>query len=393
MLADCPLVPGLRGWTAETLARDFGDAPLETVWAPPSRRFTVFWNRGTYADRSRTADKYAAYESPPTNGNEYRTLRWFLDRAAEANAGTYGDGKARYLQQCLGARPDPSGAFAHDGKVPPALRRDLESLDGGLLATLGAAAGFGAHMKTKLYVGPRGACSRCHCDGYDGLIVQLEGRKRVVLFDPLEARHLCVFPQHHGLELRPRVHVDAPDYARFPRYARATACSAVLGPGDVLYLPHHWWHHIECLSDTTVSANLWLSTGGEAGAAALWRSLPKPLGPGWTYELARHVELAVAAGLPGGGADVPGFLRHCAGELAAVDNPSVPPLWHALRCRLFAKLASFLGAAALPAFFDDLLDPARFDGIAPVEPEMAFTDVPGREHVCPGAPVYRPLPS
>ena len=87
------------------------------------------------------------------------------------------------------------------------------------------------------------------------------------------------------------------------------------------------------------------------------------------------------------------LLRHCAGELAAVDDPGVPPLWHALRCRLFAKLASFLGAAALPAFFDDLLDPARFDGIAPVEPEMAFTDVPGREHVCPGAPVYRPLPS
>ena len=101
------------------------------------------------------------------------------------------------------------------------------------------------------------------------------------------------------------------------------------------------------------------------------------------------VELGVAASLPGGASDVPPFLRHCGAELAFEDAPDVPPLWHGLRARLFEKLGSFLGPAGLPAFFDDLLDGARFEGIAAVEPEMGFG---GRDPAAPpGAPVWAPL--
>ena len=365
----------------------------------------VFWNRGTYADRTRTADKYEAYEAPPTNGNELMRMAPYVDACAAMSAGRYDDGKARYLQHGVGERPRPRrgdtalGPFVHGPCLSSPLRRDVETLDASLLAKLGAAAGFREHMKTKLYVGPRGAVSRCHCDGYDGLVVQVAGRKRVVLFDPLQARHLYVYPQHHGLELRPRVHVDAPDFRRFPRYRGAVASSAVLEPGETLYIPHHWWHHIECLSECTVSVNLWLSTGGDTvdatgSYATLFRSLRKPLGPGWTYELARHVELAVAESLPGGGGDVPAFLDHCAAELRGEDGgrDSAPPLWHALRCALLARLADFLGHRSLPNFFDDLLDPARFRGIPRVEPEMAFGDESDDPAVARGGPVFAPLP-
>lgn len=227
----------------------------------------MYWNRGIFADRSRTKARYAHYDAPPTTGTERLTVSDYLDHCAEANAGRYADGKSRYLQQCLAARPRAGAAVEPDARVPPRLRVAPDAV---LLKAFGESAGYGDHVKTKLYIGHRGALSRCHCDGYDGLVCQLDGEKRVVLFDPLQARHLCVFPQRHALETRPRVHVDAPDVLKFPRYADAAGCSTVLRPGDCLYLPHHWWHHIECCSDVTVSANLWMSTRPRGNQTMHW---------------------------------------------------------------------------------------------------------------------------
>jgi HSPB1-associated protein 1 len=30
-----------------------------------------------------------------------------------------------------------------------------------------------------------------------------------------------------------------------------------LNPGDVLYVPHNWWHYVECLTDS-ISINSWV---------------------------------------------------------------------------------------------------------------------------------------
>jgi len=81
-------------------------------------------------------------------------------------------------------------------------------------------------------------------------LVQLCGKKRVRLFAPSEAAFLsfpswfeeapAAFRVPHAAE----VDLDRPEPERFPEFARAEALEAELGPGDVLYWPSFWAHHI-----------------------------------------------------------------------------------------------------------------------------------------------------
>ena len=49
------------------------------------------------------------------------------------------------------------------------------------------------------------------------------------------------------------VNVEAPDLARFPRFAQAQYTEAILGPGDAMYIPARCWHHVRSI---TTSASL-----------------------------------------------------------------------------------------------------------------------------------------
>jgi ribosomal protein L16 Arg81 hydroxylase len=53
-----------------------------------------------------------------------------------------------------------------------------------------------------------------------------------------------------------QVDAEAPDLARFPRFAHAQPWAATLDPGDVVYIPRRWWHHVRALSKAT-SVSLW----------------------------------------------------------------------------------------------------------------------------------------
>ena len=50
-----------------------------------------------------------------------------------------------------------------------------------------------------------------------------------------------------------------PDLQRFPKFAQALehAVVAELGPGDALFIPSMWWHHVESLSDFNLLVNYW----------------------------------------------------------------------------------------------------------------------------------------
>lgn len=53
------------------------------------------------------------------------------------------------------------------------------------------------------------------------------------------------------------VNIHKPDFKTHPEFKNVTPYVVTLAPGDVLFLPRHWWHLVESL-DTTVSINSWI---------------------------------------------------------------------------------------------------------------------------------------
>ncbi|NJB81120.1 cupin-like domain-containing protein [Xanthomonas arboricola] len=100
-----------------------------------------------------------------------------------------------------------------------------------------------------------------HQDLPDNLACVVAGRRRFTLFPPQQLANLYIGP----LDLTPAgqpvslVDIAAPDLQHFPRYAQALehALVAELEPGDALFIPSMWWHHVEALTPFNVLVNFW----------------------------------------------------------------------------------------------------------------------------------------
>ena len=98
-----------------------------------------------------------------------------------------------------------------------------------------------------------GTRSLLHSDLKQNLFVQLWGRKAVVLVPFADSR--AVYPCFDNI-VNSAVDPDELDLERFPRFRDATVYGAVVGPGDVLYIPRGCWHHLRSL-DPSLSLNHW----------------------------------------------------------------------------------------------------------------------------------------
>jgi hypothetical protein len=100
-----------------------------------------------------------------------------------------------------------------------------------------------------------------HQDLPDNLACVVAGRRRFTVLPPDEVRHLYVGPLEHTPAGQPVSLVDfkRPDLQRFPKFARAMerAQAAELGPGDAIFIPSLWWHHVESLEPVNLLVNYW----------------------------------------------------------------------------------------------------------------------------------------
>ena len=100
-----------------------------------------------------------------------------------------------------------------------------------------------------------------HNDPTDNVAVVAAGRRRFTLFPPEAEPDLYMGPDHPTPAGTPvsLVHVTAPDLERFPRYAAAleVGLEADLEPGDGVFIPAHWFHHVEALERFNMLVNYW----------------------------------------------------------------------------------------------------------------------------------------
>ena len=100
-----------------------------------------------------------------------------------------------------------------------------------------------------------------HYDAPDNIACVIAGERRFTLFPPEQIANLYIGPIDFTPAGQPASLVDfhAPDFAKFPKFKQAIAASqsAILNPGDAIYIPANWWHHVEGLSDFNVLINYW----------------------------------------------------------------------------------------------------------------------------------------
>jgi len=100
-----------------------------------------------------------------------------------------------------------------------------------------------------------------HQDMPDNLACVAAGHRRFLLFPPTQLANLYIGPLDVTPAGQPLSLVDplAPDLERFPKFAEAWQHAAVadLGPGDAIFMPGMWWHHIEALDPFNVLVNYW----------------------------------------------------------------------------------------------------------------------------------------
>ena len=103
--------------------------------------------------------------------------------------------------------------------------------------------------------------AQTHNDNDHNIACVVAGRRRFTLFPPEQVANLYIGPMDHTPSGRAisLASLEEPDFERFPRFAEAlkTAVVAELEPGDALYVPKYWWHHVQSLDTFNVLINYW----------------------------------------------------------------------------------------------------------------------------------------
>jgi hypothetical protein len=111
---------------------------------------------------------------------------------------------------------------------------------------------------------------RTHFDLFENIACAVGGRRRFTLFPPEQVSNLYLGPVDFTPSGVPvsMVSLHDPDLARFPRFAEALrhARTAELEPGDALYIPYGWWHHVESLTPFNVLVNYWWNVAPKQGS-------------------------------------------------------------------------------------------------------------------------------
>jgi len=103
-----------------------------------------------------------------------------------------------------------------------------------------------------------------HFDFSNNIACNLVGRRRFTLFPPDQVANLYPGPFHltPGGQVVSMVDFRNPELDRYHSFCDAIASAEVaeLEPGDALFYPAMWWHHVEALEPLNVMINYWWNT-------------------------------------------------------------------------------------------------------------------------------------
>ncbi len=190
--------PARRLWSLDHVARALGQGQVR-----------VQWNRASNRDYERKTDQHGAFQPYAEIDRRLRDPEPSNDFYVTAN-------NADHNRQVF------APLYAEVGEMPE------------LLAPGGATAGF-------IWIGPQGTVTPWHHDLTNNLLLQIVGRKRVRMVAPYDT---------------PLMRNDTHCFSRWgsddllpgpARDGKPAVLECEIGPGDALFLPIGWWHHVDGL--------------------------------------------------------------------------------------------------------------------------------------------------
>ncbi|XP_033100128.1 tRNA wybutosine-synthesizing protein 5-like isoform X2 [Anneissia japonica] len=172
----------------------------------------------------------------------YKTLTFddFIERASSEKHHEYFLSEdEKYYLRSLGE--DPRKDVSNFHQLFPTLSNDLKE------PKLFDSESF---FSSVLRIGSPGVQLWTHYDVMDNILIQVNGRKRVVLFSPKDALNLYLVGDKSEV-----IDIDNPDYTKYPLFKNATWHECLLEPGDVLFIPALWFHNVTSL-DFGVAVNV-----------------------------------------------------------------------------------------------------------------------------------------
>jgi len=140
-------------------------------------------------------------------------------------------------------------------------------IDWNWLASLCESQDFGPSFRVDIEAGGSGGLQPAQYSLRDELIVQLSGRRRVLLISPEQAfEGMFPFPVAHPYDRYSMVDLENLDPGQWPGCVGVRGVVAILRPGDVLHVPAYWFAHIQDLEAENVSLRIILHPGSRAPA-------------------------------------------------------------------------------------------------------------------------------
>jgi len=92
------------------------------------------------------------------------------------------------------------------------------------------------------WFGPAGTVTPLHHDEMNIILAQVYGRKQIILISPDQTHRI-----YNEIGVYSEVDCENPDYEKHPLFREVQRLQVILEPGEALFLPVGWWHHVRAL--------------------------------------------------------------------------------------------------------------------------------------------------